>query len=134
MATTAEEKAADEACAAHITRLSAGGWLAAATITPQVVTLYTEREPQGVHIPSSASTGASEGSAALTRGGTLEAFVNEMDAFASAAGGQLIETADAEAQGHTLTYHGSNVIFLWFHHSYSTQSGMSAFRAEVQLL
>ena len=108
MATTAEERAADDACAAHVTRLSAGDWLAAATITPQVVTLYTERERQGVHIPSSASTRAPEGSVAIARGGTLEAFVNELDAFAAAARGQARENAGAAMQGQTLTYHTSN--------------------------
>mgnify|MGYP003335381659 CR=1 FL=1 len=105
VATTLAEKAADEACAAHISRLSAGTWLGASTVTPQVVTLYTNTEPQGVHIPSSAST-ANEGSVSeeLCRGGTLEAFVNEMQAFALAAGAQLEATTDDSVGTPMLTY------------------------------
>lgn len=107
-ARTPDEKVADQARAAHITRLSAGPLLAASTVTPQIITLYTEREPQGVHIPSSTSTGASKGSDAIARGGTLEAFVNEMDAFASVVGATLETTHDTPAQGCTLRYRTSD--------------------------
>ena len=103
MATTPGEKAADEACAAHIKRLCGGAWLGASTITPQVVTLYTDAEPQGVHIPSSASTLNKDGEE-LHRGGTLEAFVNEMEAFASAAGTQVDATANDGAENPSMTY------------------------------
>ena len=76
-------------------------------VTPQIVTLYTAKEPQGLHIPSSASS-ASGDPVGMARGGTLEAFVNEMDAFASAAGAQLgeaPETAEtAGVHGCRLTY------------------------------
>ena len=80
-------------CVAHIARLSAGGWLHAPTVTPQVVRLYTTDEPGGVDIPSSFylageedddGTAAALGEEEARRGGTLEAFVNEMAAFAAA--------------------------------------------------